>query len=245
MTPVFKVIYSAIFAVYIVIILVVVAGISCFLSLFVKDRPEFLFLVSRFWSKHLILPFVAKIKIKGMENIPKRTPVIFISNHQSYLDIPVILSCLPGSFRFIVKREYFRTPILGAYTKWSGHLSINREVGSVAHKTLAKAIELIRSGKSIIIFPEGTRSADGALGKFKRGGFALAFETGVPIVPLAISGSYKILKRNSLLIFPGRIMLNIGKPINLKAGKPSKEIYIKTVEFVRNQIEKMLIAEEV
>ena len=245
MPPVFKVIYSAIFTAYMVIALVVVAGTGCLLSLFVKDRPEFLFLVSKFWSKYLILPFVARIETKGIGNIPKRTPVIFISNHQSYLDIPLLLGYLPGSFRFIVKREYFRTPILGTYTKWSGHLSINREVGSAAHQSLGKAAELVKEGKSIIIFPEGTRSTDGTLGRFKRGGFALAFETGAPIVPMAISGSYKILKRNSLLVSPGRIVLKVGKPINLKAGKPSKEIYTKTVEFVRNQIEKMLITEEV
>jgi 1-acyl-sn-glycerol-3-phosphate acyltransferase len=244
MILIIKVIYSAIFLAYMVTALVVIGGGALFLSLFTKDRPEFLFIASQLWSKYIILPFSARVKIRGLENIPKGKPVIFVSNHQSYLDIPIMLGYLPGSFRFIVKREYFKIPILGIYTKLSGHLSINRQSGPDALKTLQDATNIVKAGKSIIIFPEGTRSLDGKLGRFKRGGFALAFEAGVPIIPMAISGGYKVLRSGTLLLSPGRINLKIGKPINLKAGKPNKEIYLKTVEFVRDQIEKMLVSKE-
>jgi len=235
-----KLIYSVVFVSYMMIALVIVANIGRLLSLFVRDRKEFLFKVSRFWSRYLILPFVAKIRVKGLKNIPRGKPVIFVSNHQSYLDIPAILAYLPGSYRFIVKREYFGTPILGPYTKQSGHLSVDREVGAEAHKTLMEAVDLVKNGKSIIIFPEGTRTKDGRLGRFKRGGFVLAFETGAPIVPMAISGSHRILKRNGFLLSPGKIDLRIGEPIHVKAGKPNREIYSKTTDFVRARIEEML-----
>ncbi len=116
-----------------------------------------------------------------------------------------------------------------------------REFPEEGHRTLLAAAELIKKGKSIAIFPEGTRTPDGSLGKFKRGGFALAFQTGVPVVPVAISGSYKIMKRNNPLLWPNAVRVTIGKPIHLtKIDAPSRELYEKTVNFVRDQIEKMM-----
>ena len=240
-----KVIYSLFFGVYFLIALAFSAAYGRVFSLFSKDPKEFMFNVARFWSRRLALPLIARVKVNGLNNIPGKTPVIFVSNHQSNFDIPLIIGYLPGSFRFIVKQEYFKTPIIGPYTRWSGHLSIDRKVGTEAMKTLKMAAELVESGKSIIIFPEGTRSSDGKLGRFKRGGFALAFETGIPIVPLAISGTYKIMKRGSFLLWPGKVTLNVGKPIHIKAGKPNKEIYRSTTEFVRQKIEEMMVKEEV
>ena len=188
----------------------------------------------------MIMPVVARIKVSGLENIPKKTSVIYIANHQSFLDIPTLMSLLPGSFRFIVSKDYFSFPVFGGFTARSGHLPINREAAGEAHKTLFKATELLKGGKSLVVFPEGTRSHDGRLGKFKRGAFTIAFETGTAVVPIAISGSYKIMHRKSYFIQPGKIEVKIGRPINLKEGKPNKEIYETTAQFVRGEIEKML-----
>lgn len=237
---VLRLLYSAFFYAYMVTMLILTSGALYILSVFQKDKPEFLFFGSRFWCKRLILPVIARIKISGEENLPKKTAVIYVANHQSYFDIPVLLGLLPGSFRFIVNKDYFSMPIIGGFTRRSGHLAINREVGHEAHRTLQGAIDLIKSGKSLIVFPEGTRSPDGRLGRFKRGAFTVAFDTGAPLVPIAISGTLNIMQRRSYLVFPGTINVKIGKPINLKEGKPSKEIYDKTSEFVRGQIQEML-----
>ena len=236
-----KVIYSIFFFAYMVAVLVLSVAYLYVTALVFKDKQEYLFLGSRFWSKYLILPVIAKLKTSGIENIPKHKPVIFVSNHQSYVDIPVLMASLPVSFRFIVKKEFFSAPIFGPFTRRSGHLSIDRETGTEAHRTLLAAADLIKKGKSIAIFPEGTRSPDGNLGKFKRGGFALAFQTGVPVIPVAISGSYKIMKRNNPLLWPNKVKVTVGKPIHLtKIDIPSRELYEKTVNFVRDQIEKMM-----
>ena len=237
---IFKLIYSILFYTYAIFMLVVVSTAGYITSIFAKDRQEWLFEVTRFWSKCLILPVVAKVKIIGLEHIPKKHSVIFMPNHQSYFDIPALVGYLPGSYRFIVKKEYFKIPVLGPYTKHSGHLSVDREAGTEAHKTLEQAKELIKNGKSLIIFPEGTRSQTGHLGKFKRGGFAVAFATGAPIIPVAITGSYGLLDKGIPLVTPGTIRIVIGKPIHLKAGEASREIYKSTVDFVRNEIEKMM-----
>jgi 1-acyl-sn-glycerol-3-phosphate acyltransferase len=236
-----KLFYSVFFFSYMIAMLLISVACLYAASVFKKDKGEFLFLGSKSWARRLILPVIAKVKMVGLENIPKGKPVIYVSNHQSYFDIPVLLAYLPGSFRFIVKKEFFSAPVFGGFTRRSGHLSVDREVGSEAHKTLLEAASLLNAGKSVIIFPEGTRSRDGALGKFKRGGFAIAFESGAPIVPVAISGSYKIMRRNAPLLWPSRVTVRIDKPISLtKVEKPTRELYDKTMAFVRDRIEKML-----
>jgi 1-acyl-sn-glycerol-3-phosphate acyltransferase len=237
-----KALYSIFFYTYAIFMLIVISTAGYITSIFMKDRQEWLFEVSRFWSKRLILPLAARVKITGLEHIPKKQPVIFMPNHQSYFDIPALIGYIPGTYRFIVKKEYYKIPVLGPYTKHSGHLSVDREAGTEAHKTLEEAKEMIKNGKSIIIFPEGTRSQTGALGKFKRGGFAVAFASGAPIIPVAITGSYSLLDKGIPLVTPGTINIKIGKPIHLKAGEVTREIYKSTVDFVRAEIEKMMQA---
>lgn len=236
-----KIIYSVSFFIYMTLMLVLSVGYLYLTAVFFKDWQEYLFKGAVFWSKYLILPVIAKVDVLGLEHLPKNKPVIFVSNHQSYVDIPVLMKALPVSFRFIVKKEFFSAPIFGGFTRRSGHLAVDRETGAEAHKTLLAAAEMIKKGRSIAIFPEGTRTPDGNIGKFKRGGFALAFMTGVPVVPVAISGSYKIMKRNNPLLWPHRVKVTIGKPIHLtKIEMPTRELYEKTMHFVRDQIEKMM-----
>jgi 1-acyl-sn-glycerol-3-phosphate acyltransferase len=235
-----KVIYSIFFFTYGIFMLVVVSTIGYILSIFSKDRQECLFEVSRFWSKYLILPVIARVKVSGLEHLPKKHTVIFMPNHQSLFDIPALIAYLPGSYRFIVKKEYFKTPVLGAYTRNAGHLSVDREAGGEAIKTLDQAKEMLKGGKSLIIFPEGTRSQTGHLGKIKRGGLAVAFASGAPIVPVAITGSCGLIAKGMPILTPGTINIKIGKPIHLKAGEVTREIYKSTVDFVRNEIEKMM-----
>lgn len=237
-----KAIYSIFFFAYTFLTLVVVPTVAYIASVFVKDRAEWLFVVSRFWSKYVLLPTVVRVKVTGLEHIPKKQPVIFMPNHQSYFDIPALVGYIPGSYRFIVKKEHFRTPILGPYTRNAGHLSVDREAGFEAHRTLEQAKEMIRKGRSLMVFPEGTRSRTGLLGKFKRGGFAIAFSTGAPIVPVAITGSFGLLGKKVPLVTPGTIRIRVGKPIHIKAGEASRELYKSTMDHVRTEIEGMMAA---
>jgi len=152
------------------------------------------------------------------------------------MDIPILIAYLPTHFRFVAKKELFKIPLFGWGVRQAGHISIDRESILSSYKTLEKIVQMLKAGASVIFFPEGTRSWDGSLGKFKRGSLMAALKSGAPIIPIAISGSYNIMPRDTKLIRPGRVKLSIGKPIYIKDEKE----YNRKLEEVREAISKML-----
>ncbi len=186
------------------------------------DIPHFL---GRIWSRISLFCAGIRVETSGLEHIPKGTPAIFAANHASQFDIPVLYKALPVQFRFVVKKELFSVPLLGLAMKRAGHISIDRSGGKAALMSLKKAAEAIRSGTSIVVFPEGTRSRDGRLQPIKPGAVVLALKSGCPIVPVAISGSHRILPKGSLRVRPGRVKVVMGPPIQtVEGGNPrSKE----------------------
>ncbi len=225
------------FSIYVILAFIIGATITVFLSLFVKNKTSLFHKASQIWFKYFILPLSGiEVKFSGLSNIPKDKPVLYVSNHQSLVDIPILLAGLPGNFRFIAKKELFSIPFLGWYIGASGHIKIDREASISAHKTLKHAVSVIESGESIVIFPEGTRGKEGKLGPFKRGSLLLAEEGGVPILPIAISQSYKIIPKGRLIINPGKVSVRIGKPIEFKKQLTHEEMLKK----IRNEIESML-----
>jgi len=136
-----------------------------------------------------------------------------MSNHQSNFDIPVLLAYLPVQFRWLAKMELFRIPIFGFAMQRAGYISIDRSNRKAAILSLKRAAEIIRGGVSVLIFPEGTRSLDGEIQPFKSGGFILAVDSGVPIVPVIIHGTWPIMPKDRLRIRPGNVVLEIEKPV--------------------------------
>lgn len=135
-------------------------------------------------------------------------------NHQSHFDVFAILGYLNIQFRWTVKKELFDIPLLGLAMKRAGYILVDRLNHAKAMESMDLAAERIRAGTSIVIFPEGTRSADGVLQyPFKKGGFHLAFKAGVPIIPVTVNGSGKILPKNGIKVNPGNIHLVVGKAI--------------------------------
>ena len=193
-------------------------------------------IVARFWAKFLVLFSRTRIEVKGLENLPKNKPAILAPNHQSAADILILLAGIPQHLRFAVKKELFYIPIFGWYLKMSGYFSIDREVVLSAYRTLEKIIEILKAGDNVLIFPEGTRSRDGSLGRFKRGSLLAALKSGAPIVPIAISGSFNIIPRGTWLIHPSRVKLTIGQPIYIH----SETEYDQKVAEVREAIARML-----
>jgi len=238
----FRIIHTFLYITYVLITFFFAAGSGILISFFARDKVEYRFKHSKVWFRYFVLPLsLNKIRVSGLDNIPQDKPVIFVSNHGSYFDVPIYLAYLPGSFRFIVRKGLFKIPFVGKYIKLSGHIGIDRAGGTSAHKTLNKAKEILREGKSIVVFPEGTRTKDGTLGIFKRGSLLIAFETGIPVVPVAISGSYRVMPKGSILISPTRIKVNIGKPIHLPKNKDAKrKDYDQALSKVRDAIEKLL-----
>lgn len=174
------------------------------------------------WSKWIIYAFGTRIKIDGIDNIDKKKVQIFASNHSSYTDIWVLNAVLPVSFAWISKKEIFYYPIIGWHMKACGFISIDRSNREKAIASMNKAAEEIKSGRRIIIFPEGTRTkTKGQLGDYKKGPFHLCLQTGVPIIPVYIDGTYDILKSGTYVMQPfKKVFVKIGKEMPTDNYKP-------------------------
>lgn len=198
--------------------------------------------IARFWAATHIRIGGIKVVTTGLDNITS-PPYIFMCNHQSALDIYSLLFSLPLSFRWIAKRQLFLIPLFGWALKRAGHISLDRENPREALKAIDEAARKIREGMNIIIFPEGTRSRDGSLLPFKKGGFSLALRAMVPVVPIGIVGTSALQPKGSFI--PGRkgvIYIHIGEPISLEGmGRSAKGEVMRSV---RADIERLMRARE-
>ncbi|MEO8636043.1 MAG: lysophospholipid acyltransferase family protein [Gemmatimonadales bacterium] len=153
------------------------------------------------------------IRAEGLEHTAGATPCVYASNHPSWFDIPALVTLLPGSLRFVAKQELMRVPLFGAALRTGGHIGIDRHNLDSAVAAYAAAGQTIRSGKSAVVFVEGTRSRDGRLLPFKKGAFVLAIVAQVPVIPVVVVGSFHVLPRGSFRPRPGPIVVRIGQPI--------------------------------
>jgi 1-acyl-sn-glycerol-3-phosphate acyltransferase len=192
--------------------------------------------IARTWATILLKISNVQVSVHGTEHISTERPFIFMSNHQSDFDILIILAYLPGQFRWIAKKELFRIPVFGRAMKKAGYIEIDRQNHDRALQNLTEAARKIREGKSVMSFPEGTRSLDGTVKAFKKGMFHLAIEAGVPIIPITIIGAAEIMPKRSLKINPGRITLIIDQPIEVTAYAEASRPEL--IERVRNVIMK-------
>lgn len=190
--------------------------------------------VANLWAKILLLICNTKVKVIGEENLLRGKPQILMANHQSDFDILISLAYIPLQFRWIAKKELFSIPIFGAAMRSAGYIEIDRSNRGNALHSIDEAALRIQKGKSIMTFPEGTRSRNGEIKPFKHGTFYLAMKSGVPIVPVSIIGSGQIMHKRSLRIKPGQIKMVIGKPIEVKNFDIEKRNEL--IEIVRNEI---------
>jgi 1-acyl-sn-glycerol-3-phosphate acyltransferase len=218
------------------LILGIVTIIGSFAS---RNWPAF---IARNWGKLNLWAAGVKVTVSGVENLDGRGPYIFASNHQGWFDIFTALGKLPVRFSWLAKEELFKIPILGLAMRKAGYIPINRSNHREALLSMNRAAEVIRNGTSVFVFPEGTRSEDGIMGEFKKGGFVLAVKSHQPIVPISISGSHRILPKKSWTIHPGEIRLAISKPIRTAdGGSKGRDLLM---EQVREAIRANLTVEE-
>ena len=171
-------------------------------------RPAAVQALSRAWSRLLLRLFRVAVRTQGQEQIPAG-PAVYAANHSSSLDILVVLAHLPVDVRIIYKKSLSLVPLLGWSIAVGGHIPIDRSNPFRARRSLQKAAERIRAGTSVLVFPEGTRSPDGAVGHFKRGSFSLALEAGVPVVPLSLVGVKTLVPRGLASLRSGEITLRV------------------------------------
>ena len=171
-------------------------------------------LVARIWGRSILFVSRVHVSVTGLEHIPDGRSCILMANHQSNFDIPVLLGRLPVQFRWLAKEELFRIPIFGRGMRGCGYISIDRTNRKLAFESLKEAARKIREGVSVMIFPEGTRSSDGKIRLFKKGGFVLSVDAGVPIVPIIIYGTRSIMPKGRLMIRSQDVRMEILAPIN-------------------------------
>ncbi len=224
-----------------VVVTIILSAIALLISLFDKQGRA-LHRMAQFWAKIHLMTSGIQVSVIGLENISS-PPYIFMCNHQSALDIFSLLNGLPVQFKWIAKRELFYIPFLGWAMKRAGYISLDRKHPREAIKAMDDAAKKIREGTNIIIFPEGTRSKDGHLLPFKKGGFSLALRAKVPIVPVGISGSNRLQPKGSFIPNQkGVIYLRIGKPVETAQGSRSAKTEIMMT--VRQAIEGLMTEKE-
>ncbi len=170
----------------------------------------------RLWGRIILWLSGARVMVRGGSSLSHGRPYIFAANHQSQFDIFALQGYLDFDFRWLAKQELFKVPVFGAAMRRVGYIPVDRSHSRAAVHSLDEAARRIADGTSVVIFPEGTRSPDGALLPFKSGAMVLAIKSGVPLVPVAIHGTHAILPKGQLLARSGRIMISIGEPIETR-----------------------------
>ncbi len=171
--------------------------------------------ISRRWMPLALWIAGVKVHVSGQEVLDPQGVYIFAANHQSQFDIPVVETALPREIqiRWLAKKSLFKIPFFG-WAMWAaGYIPVDRKNPREGLKSLIEAVEKVRQGASVVIFPEGTRSPDGRLLPFKGGGFVLAVKSGCPVVPVAICGTHKIMPKGRLVARPGTVYVKILSPI--------------------------------
>lgn len=198
---------------------VVMGTLSLMASVF--DRTGRLqHLCARVWAQLLLGSVGARVKVRGLEKVDFSKTYLYVANHQSYIDIPTLFANLPVNFRILAKKSLFSVPFMGWHLRRSGHIPIDRSSSKSGLKSLYEAAERVKAGASVIVFPEGTRSVDGAIHEFKGGSFLLATRAGVPIVPITINGTRAVLIKNSWHLHPGKVEMIVHDPIDVSPYTP-------------------------
>jgi 1-acyl-sn-glycerol-3-phosphate acyltransferase len=191
-----------------------VLGIPCLLIALFSPRSELSYWFILFWARLLLRTCGVRVTVSGQENLPRSGSFILMSTHNSHFDIPVLIREVPKQFRIVAKKSLFKIPIFGWIMSAAGYVSVDRDNRSQAFSSLDKAAEMVREGMPLLIFPEGTRSPDGRLGEFKKGGFMLALKAGAPIIPVVIDGTYHVLPKSTWHVNPGPVKVVFGKAID-------------------------------
>ncbi len=194
---------------------------------------------ARLWARLSLALVAVRVTVRGAENLPAG-PVIFMSNHQSNFDILALLAAMPRQIYLIAKKELFDIPVFGASMRRGGYIPLDRGHGRQAIKSMDNAAAIIRAGKSVVMFPEGTRSRDLNLLPFKRGGFMLVLKAGVPVVPVTINGSGRINPAGRTRIYPGSITITLHPPLTPPAASSRAEAEAALTEQVRGAISSVL-----
>ena len=191
-----------------------IMGCGSLLSSFFDPDGSIQHRLARLWAKMILATIDTPVKVVGMENVDTSKAHIYAVNHLSAVDIPVLYGHLPFQFRILAKKELFRYPFMGWHLRRSGQIPVDQENIRASARSLTRAVDSVRSGMPVLIFPEGGRSENGQLQPFMSGAFYLAIKAQTDIVPMALVGTYEILRMNTYHIQPRPVLLLVGEPIS-------------------------------
>jgi len=209
---VFKVMWLALWAILATIVLFIPITLAATFS----STGNFAFNLSKLWAWALLIATRVRTRIVGKEKIKKGQSYIIISNHQSQFDILALVTRLGIQFRWIIKKELLKIPLFGYALLASRNIFIDRSNTKGSIESINRGMKRLPKGTCIMVFAEGTRSPDGKIHPFKKGGFVLAIDYGLPILPITINGSRKVLPKGSVVFTSGEIEVIVGDPIDTK-----------------------------
>ncbi len=221
----------------------IVLGIASITSSVFDRRGHFAHRCARAWSWLILATTGVEVTVRGLEHVVPGKTYVFVANHQSIYDIPCLFWSIPFQLRIIAKESLGSFPMLGPHLKRTGHMLVDRKHPDRSG-IFGWASRLTGNGLSLIIFPEGTRSRDGFLGKFKGGSIMLAMQAGLPLVPISVVGSRHVMKKGELTTKPGRVTVIVHPPIEIPASaEPSVSEVRALADRVRDVIRPPVEAE--
>lgn len=200
-----------------------------------RDRDVF-FIYARSWSRWLLRLAGIRVQLSGSEHVQPGQRYIYVANHASLFDIPVLLATVPDNIRIMYKRELASIPVFGWGLRMSPFIAVDRDNSREAAAQIEQAVQSMRSGSSVVVFPEGTRSADGSVGDFKRGAFTLAARAGRPLVPVALVGTATVMPARTWRLKGGTVRCIVLPPVELPKDMPSRADERRAMEHVHARI---------
>lgn len=212
-------------------VLTVFTAVFTVCTVFWKNA-EFVHKVQQFWSRSFFWLMFLPVSVDGQEHIVPGQSYVFVANHQSMFDVWLVYGWLPVIFKWLMKAELRKVPFVGTGCKAAGHIFIDRRNTKAAMESLKEVEKQLVNGVCTVIFPEGTRSLNGEVGRFKRGAFQIALDLGLPVIPLSLDGCYEVLPKGKPFVYRAPVHMHIGEPIDLKQFSNPNE----AIEAVRNAV---------
>jgi 1-acyl-sn-glycerol-3-phosphate acyltransferase len=203
----------SLFTIVMTVVYTILVGVPLILFLVVSPGSERALSWGRAWSRLILRTAGVRVEASGLGNVDPKGTYVYLSNHQSNLDVLSVITTIPTPFRFVAKQFLFYIPIFGQAMWLMGMIPIDRARRGRAIRSLEKAAARIRGGMPVFFFPEGTRSRDGRLLPFKKGAFVIAVRAGVPVIPVVVSGTAALLPKGSILLRSGTVSVHYGEPI--------------------------------
>ena len=204
--------YQWIIVMPIMVVITIMTALITIIGCFLGNHRVWGYYPGLIWSRLFCLISLVRIEVRGREKLDRSTSYVFVANHQGAYDIFLIYGYLGHKFKWMMKSSLRRIPFVGAACAAAGFIFVDRS-GKGLRETLAAAEKILTGGMSLVVFPEGSRTPDGKIHRFKKGAYQIADDLSLPVVPLTIDGSYRVLSKNSKLIRPGKIVLTVHDPI--------------------------------